>query len=68
MFEQEPLKISPDLEIMFLGDACTGKTSIINRIIIKPFNEIYEKTPIICFQYKNIKIKNENFKINIFSL
>ena len=66
MFEQEPLKISPDLEIMFLGDACTGKTSIINRIINKPFNEIYEKTPIICFQYKNIKIKNENFKIIIY--
>ena len=66
MFEQEPLKISPDLEIMFLGDACTGKTSIINRIINTPFNEIYEKTPIICFQYKNIKIKNENFKIIIY--
>ena len=58
MSEQEPSKITPVKEIIFLGDVCTGKTSIINRILNSSFNEKSQ-------EIKNIKIRNENFKIKI---
>ena len=48
MVEQESHEDSVDnsisvtrQKIIFVGDAATGKTSIINRIIDNPFNDIY---------------------------
>jgi len=52
-------------KIIFVGDAATGKTSIINRIIDNPFNDIYEVSIGIDFMSKNIRFRNQNTKIQI---
>ena len=52
-------------KIIFVGDAATGKTSIINRIIDNPFNEIYEISIGIDFMSKNIRFRGQNTKIQI---
>ena len=52
-------------KIIFVGDACTGKTSIINRIIDNPFNDIYQASIGIDFMSKNIRFRGQNIKIQI---
>ena len=52
-------------KIIFVGDTCTGKTSIINRIIDNPFNETYEVSIGIDFMSKNIRFRGQNIKIQI---
>ena len=52
-------------KIIFVGDANTGKTSIINRIIDNPFNETYEVSIGIDFMSKNIRFRGQNIKIQI---
>ena len=52
-------------KIIFVGDACTGKTSIINRIIDNPFNDTYEVSIGIDFMSKNIRFRGQNLKIQI---
>ena len=52
-------------KIIFVGDACTGKTSIINRIIDNPFNDTYEVSIGIDFMSKNIRFRGQNVKIQI---
>ena len=52
-------------KIIFIGDANTGKTSIINRIIDNPFNETYEVSIGIDFMSKNIRFRGQNIKIQI---
>jgi Ras-related protein Rab-6A len=48
-----------------VGDAATGKTSIINRIIDNPFNDTYEVSIGIDFMSKNIRFRGQNIKIQI---
>ena len=55
-------------EIIFLGDVCTGKTSIINRIVVNKFNEEYEKSIVIDFKYKKIKFENKIFKFKLWDI
>ena len=55
-------------EIIFLGDVCTGKTSIINRIVVNKFNEEYEKSIVIDFKYKNIEFENKIFKFKLWDI
>ena len=52
-------------KIIFVGDAYTGKTSIINRIIDNPFNDTYEVSIGIDFMSKNIRFRGQNIKIQI---
>ena len=52
-------------KIIFVGDANTGKTSIINRIIDNPFNDTYEVSIGIDFMSKNIRFRGQNIKIQI---
>ena len=52
-------------KIIFVGDAATGKTSIINRIIDNPFNDTYEVSIGIDFMSKNIRFRGQNIKIQI---
>ena len=52
-------------KIIFVGDASTGKTSIINRIIDNPFNDTYEVSIGIDFMSKNIRFRGQNIKIQI---
>jgi len=52
-------------KIIFVGDACTGKTSIINRIIDNPFKDTYEVSIGIDFMSKNIRFRGQNIKIQI---
>ena len=52
-------------KIIFVGDANTGKTSIINRIIDNPFNETYEPSEGIDFISKNIRFNGLNIRIQI---
>ena len=52
-------------KIIFVGDACTGKTSIINRIIDNPFSDTYEVSIGIDFMSKNIRFRGSNIKIQI---
>ena len=52
-------------KIIFVGDACTGKTSIINRIIDNPFSDTYEVSIGIDFMSKNIRFRGQNIKIQI---
>jgi Ras-related protein Rab-6A len=52
-------------KIIFIGDAFTGKTSIINRIMNNPFNEAYEVSIGIDFMSKNIRFRGQNIKIQI---
>jgi len=52
-------------KIIFVGDACTGKTSIINRIIDNPFSDGYEVSIGIDFMSKNIRFRGQNIKIQI---
>ena len=52
-------------KIIFVGDANTGKTSIINRIIDNPFSDIYEVSIGIDFMSKNIKFRGQSIKIQI---
>ena len=52
-------------KIIFVGDANTGKTSIINRILDNPFNETYEVSIGIDFMSKNIRFRGQNIKIQI---
>jgi small GTP-binding protein len=72
MVEQESHEDSVDnsisitrQKIIFVGDPATGKTSIINRIIDNPFNEIYEISIGIDFMSKNIRFRGQNTKIQI---
>jgi len=72
MVEQESHEDSVDnsisvtrQKIIFVGDAATGKTSIINRIIDNPFNDIYEVSIGIDFMSKNIRFRGQNTKIQI---
>ena len=72
MVEQESHEDSVDNSIsvtrhkvIFVGDANTGKTSIINRIIDNPFNETYEVSIGIDFMSKNIRFRGQNIKIQI---
>ena len=72
MVEQESHEDSMDNSIsvtrhkvIFVGDACTGKTSIINRIIDNPFNDTYEVSIGIDFMSKNIRFRGQNIKIQI---
>ena len=72
MVEQESHEDSVDNSIsvtrhkvIFVGDACTGKTSIINRIIDNPFNDTYEVSIGIDFMSKNIRFRGQNIKIQI---
>ena len=55
-------------EIIFLGDACTGKTSIINRIVGIKFNENYEKSIAMDFRYKKIEFENKIFKFKLWDM
>ena len=55
-------------EIIFLGDACTGKTSIINRIVGIKFNENYEKSIAMDFRYKKIEFENKIFKFKLWDI
>ena len=52
-------------KIIFVGDAATGKTSIINRIIDNPFKDTYEVSIGIDFMSKNIRFRGQNIKIQI---
>ena len=52
-------------KIIFVEDAFTGKTSIINRIIDNPFNDTYEDSIGIDFMSKNIRFRGQNIKIQI---
>ena len=52
-------------KIIFVGDANTGKTSIINRIIDNPFNEVYEPSIGVDFMSKNIKFREQSIKLQI---
>ena len=52
-------------KVIFIGDANTGKTSIINRIIDNPFNDTYEVSIGIDFMSKNIRFRGQNIKIQI---
>jgi Ras-related protein Rab-6A len=72
MVEQESHEDSVDNSIsvtrhkvIFIGDANTGKTSIINRIIDNPFNDTYEVSIGIDFMSKNIRFRGQNIKIQI---
>ena len=72
MVEQESHEDSVDnsisitrQKIIFVGDAATGKTSIINRIIDNPFNDIYEVSIGIDFMSKNIRFRGQSIKIQI---
>ena len=72
MVEQESHEDSVDnsisitrQKIIFVGDAATGKTSIINRIIDNPFNDTYEVSIGIDFMSKNIRFHGQNTKIQI---
>ena len=72
MVEQESHEDSVDNSIsvtrhkvIFIGDANTGKTSIINIIIDNPFNDTYEVSIGIDFMSKNIRFRGQNIKIQI---
>ena len=72
MVEQESHEDSVDNSIsvtrhkvIFVGDASTGKTSIINRIIDNPFNDTYEVSIGIDFMSKNIRFRGQSIKIQI---
>ena len=72
MVEQESHEDSVDNSIsvtihkvIFVGDASTGKTSIINRILDNPFNDAYEVSIGIDFMSKNIRFRGQNIKIQI---
>ena len=72
MVEQESHEDSVDNSIsvtrhkvIFIGDANTGKTSIINRIIDNPFNDTYEVSIGIDCMSKNIRFRGQNIKIQI---
>ena len=52
-------------KFVFMGDARTGKTSIINRIIDKPFNDTYKGNIGVEFAKKNIKFRNQILEIEI---
>ena len=64
MIEEEYIEEKANIfKFFFVGDAGTGKTSIINRIIENEFNEYYEPSIDIDFMSKNIRFKGNNFKI-----
>ena len=72
MVEQESHEDSVDnsisvtrYKVIFVGDASTGKTSIINRILDNPFNDAYEVSIGIDFMSKNIRVRGQNIKIQI---
>ena len=52
-------------KIIFIGDAFTGKTSIINRIMNNPFNEAYEVSIGIDFMSKNIRFRGRKIQISV---
>ena len=52
-------------KIIFVGDVCVGKTTIISRLIDNPFNEAYEPSIGIDFESKNIKYQGQNIKLQI---
>ena len=59
--EIEPIKY----KVIFVRDQNTGKTSIINRIVDNPFNDIYEMSIGIDFMSKNIRFRANDIKIQI---
>jgi small GTP-binding protein len=52
-------------KIIFVGDACVGKTTIIARITESPFNEVYEPSIGVDFMSKSIKYRGQNIKLQI---
>ena len=52
-------------KIIFIGDAGVGKTTLINRIMDNPFNDIYEPSIGVDFMSKNIKYKGQNIKLQM---
>ena len=52
-------------KIIFVGDAAVGKTSIINRIVDNPFNEVYEMSIGVDFMSKNLRYHGQNIKLQI---
>ena len=52
-------------KIIFIGDAGVGKTTLINRIMDNPFNDIYEPSIGVDFMSKNIKYNGQNIKLQM---
>ena len=52
-------------KIIFVGDAGVGKTTIINRLMDNPFNDVYEPSIGVDFMSKNIKYHGQNIKLQI---
>ena len=58
-------KIIIGYNITFVGDAGTGKTSLMNRIISNPFNKIYDPSIGVDFMSKKYRYQGQNIKILI---
>ena len=52
-------------KIIFIGDAGTQKTKIINRLMDNPFNEAYEPSIGVDFMSKIIKFRKQNIRLQI---
>ena len=52
-------------KIIFVGDAGTGKTIIINRIMGNQFNDCYEPTIGVDFMSKNIRFHRKIIEIQM---
>ena len=55
----------PKYKIVVLGDAKTGKTSLVNRFISDSFNNDYCPTIGIDFQTKTMSLKNRDIKLQV---
>ena len=65
MTQEEYIEHIDRFKVIFVGDAGTGKTSFINRIIENEFNEYYEPSIGVDFMSKNVRFKGNNIRIQI---
>ena len=66
---KKPVKKSgKDLKIIIVGDSGTGKTSFVNKYILKKFAETYSPTIASQFSYKIIKIDDIIYRLHFWDI
>ena len=56
------------INLIILGNAETGKSNFVSKWIENVFNNIYKRTIVAEFSFKNLEIDKELYKINIWDI
>ena len=66
--EKQNKNRSRELKVIIVGDSGTGKTSFVNRYILKKFVDTYQATIVSQFSYKILNIGDLNYRLNFWDI